>query len=140
MSNSAELLENQQTNLRNLLDVLHAEKKILGLNNPQQLTEIIVQKNELLTTIQSTDNRLSEDSKFSVDVKNGKYSDELSKIDQLLTECKTLNNINGAIVGQSQITINRVRTTILENQGRSSLTYDGKAKTSTGVNTLNIKA
>lgn len=135
-----DLLLQQQHNIAQLTKLLHEEKKSLGQYNPENLDVVVEQKNILLKQIQEFDNTLANTPDVVAEIKQGIHNQIMTEISDALAECKQLNEINGAVIAQSQITVNRIRTSILEGQGKSSVTYDEKAKTSTGMHTLNIKA
>lgn len=143
MSDSLSVLEilNQQNNqLCELERLLKDEQEILQQHDPEKLISINQLKNTLLTQIASTDELLARDVQFVEDKKKGLYLDELKLIEVTLLNCKDLNQINGEIIHKSQISIERMRTTLLENHTKSTLTYDNKGKTSGGLSSLKIKA
>ena len=135
-----EVLNQQNKQLCTLENLLKNEYEILQQHDPEKLMSINQLKNTLLTQIAATDELLASDAKFIDDKKNGLYSSELKSIENILLQCKDLNQINGDIIHKSQISIERMRTTLLENHTKSTLTYDNKGKTSGGLTSLNIKA
>lgn len=138
--NVLETLNQQNTQLCQLERLLKDEYEVLQHHNPSKLTDINKLKHALLTQIDSTDKLLANTTQFVTDKKNGLYTDELQAIETILLNCKDLNQINGEIVQKSQISIERMRTTLLENNTKSTLTYDSKGKTSGGLNRVGIKA
>lgn len=133
-------LELQQNNLGELLNILEEEKAILGKTEPESLNRIIETKEAKLKEILSLDEVLASSPQLKEDKANGLYKELFSSIDDLLTQCKQLNNVNGAVIAHSQQTINRMRTSVLERRGKASMTYDEKGKTSTGIRGLDLKA
>jgi flagella synthesis protein FlgN len=134
------LLTQQIENLTALEQILNEEKIILGKHDPDALIAITKQKEALLSKIVEYDQKLVASPQLKPLKQQGEFSQEFAKINQLLASCKDLNEINGKAIAQSQHTINHIRTSIFESQGKSSLTYDEKAKTNTGVSNLNLKA
>ena len=64
----------------------------------------------------------------------------LADIEACLVRCKKQNQINGLIIHQSQLSVERMKTSLLENHNKSSMTYDSKGKTSGGLSSLGLKA
>lgn len=138
--NVLELLNQQNNQLVELIRLLKDEYEILQKNNPEKLIEINKLKNSLLLQIDSTDKLLASNTQFVEDKKSGVYVKELKIIEKSLTDCKNLNQVNGEIIQKSQLSVERMRTTLLENHTRSTLTYDNKGKTSGGLSSLDLKA
>lgn len=135
-----EILNQQNTQLCELEYLLKDEYEVLQQHNPEKLIEINQSKNTLLTQIDSTDKLLASNTQFVEDKENGLYLSELKAIENALLNCKDLNQINGGIVHKSQISIERMRNSLLESHTKSTLTYDNKGKTSGGLSSINIKA
>ena len=108
-----DLLLQQQHNIAQLTKLLHEEKKSLGQYNPESLDAVVEQKNLLLKQIQEYDNTLANTPEVVAEIKQGIHSQIMTEISDALAECKQLNEINGAVIAQSQITVNRIRTSIL---------------------------
>ncbi|WP_426358529.1 flagella synthesis protein FlgN [Pseudocolwellia sp. HL-MZ19] len=140
VTNIFELLAQQTNQLVELEQLLKDEYEILKLHSPDKLVAINKLKNELLVKIDATDQLLAANAQFVEDKKNGNYSDQLKAIENILINCKSLNKVNGEIIHKSQLSIERMRTTLLENHTKSTLTYDNKGKTSGGLSSLDLKA
>jgi flagella synthesis protein FlgN len=138
--NVLELLNQQNNQLGELIRLLKDEYEILQNNDPVKLIEVNKSKNELLAQIDSTDKLLASNAQFVEDKNNGVYETQLKTIENSLVDCKNLNQVNGEIIQKSQLSVERMRTTLLENHTRSSLTYDNKGKTSGGLSSLDLKA
>ena len=138
--NILDILNQQNTQLCELERLLKDEHEVLQQHSPDKLIKVNQLKNALLTQIDSTDKLLASNTHFVEDKRNGLYTKELEAIEVILLNCKDLNKINGEIIHKSQISIERMRTTLLENHTKSTLTYDNKGKTSGGLSSLNIKA
>lgn len=140
VTNALELLTQQNNQLIELEHLLKDEYEILKQHSPDKLIAVNKLKNELLVKIDATDKLLASDAQFVEDKKNGNYSEELKAIENILLNCKNSNQVNGEIIHKSQLSVERMRTTLLENHTRSTLTYDNKGKTSGGLSSLDLKA
>ena len=140
VTNVLDLLTQQHNQLVELQHLLKDEYEILKLHSPDKLIAVNKLKNELLVKIDATDQRLASDAQFVEDKKNGNYSEALKAIEDILIHCKNSNQVNGEIIHKSQLSVERMRTTLLENHTKSTLTYDNKGKTSGGLSSLDLKA
>lgn len=138
--NIEQILNQQLTQLQQLESLLHSEKETLQQSNPDLLISLSEQKNELLVAIQELDNQIAQSVAFREEKKQGLHTDILQKIADKLAECKRLNTVNGEIIAHSQLAVERMKTSLLQNHNKSSMTYDNKGKTSGGLSSLGIKA
>lgn len=135
-----QLLEQQLNQLVALENVLDTEKEILTKHDPEQLAEITEQKNQLLLAIQALDEQFAQSVSFKEEKSAGKYVEQLSTIKSSLLRCKDKNFVNGQVIEHSQLAVERMKTSLLQNHNKSSMTYDEKGKASGGLSSLNIKA
>ena len=135
-----QLVSQQLSQLTQLEALLSTEKDILQQQNPEALISITADKNQLLLAIQNIDNAIGQSFEFKQEKQAGNFSTELSDIEACLLRCKQQNQINGLIIHQSQLAVERMKTSLLENHNKSSMTYDSKGKTSGGLSSLGIKA
>lgn len=135
-----QLVSKQLSQLTQLETLLTAEKEILQQQNPDALIELTSEKNSLLVAIQETDNAIGQSFEFKQEKLAGNFADELSEIEAILLRCKKQNQVNGLIIHQSQLSVERMKTSLLESHNKSSMTYDNKGKTSGGLSSLGIKA
>ncbi|WP_085298155.1 flagella synthesis protein FlgN [Cognaticolwellia mytili] len=135
-----QLVSQQLSQLTQLEAILITEKDILQLQNPDALIQITATKNDLLMAIQSVDNAIGQSFEFKQEKLAGKFDNELTDIQNILEHCKVLNQTNGLIIHQSQLSVERMKTSLLESHNKSSMTYDSKGKTSAGLSSLGIKA
>jgi flagella synthesis protein FlgN len=135
-----QLVSQQLSQLTQLEALLLTEKDVLQQQNPDALIKITSEKNSLLLAIQEIDNTIGQSFEFKQEKLAGKFSNELAEIKTLLEHCKKQNNINGLIIHQSQLSVERMKTSLLENHNKSSMTYDSKGKASGGLSSLGIKA
>jgi flagella synthesis protein FlgN len=135
-----QLVSQQLSQLTQLEALLHTEKDILQQQSPDALINITADKNNLLLAIQEIDNAIGQSFEFKQEKLAGNFTDELLEIQTSLERCKQQNQVNGLIIHQSQLSVERMKTSLLENHNKSSMTYDSKGKTSGGLSSLGIKA
>ncbi|WP_286233315.1 flagella synthesis protein FlgN [Thalassotalea sediminis] len=138
--NYRQLLEKQFAQLQQLEAIIDEERLTLQSNSPDALTGITEQKNTLLLEIQTLDQEFSQSMAFSEQKARGELDELLSSIEQALLRCKEKNQVNGHIIQQSQMAVERLKTTLLQQNGKSTVTYDKKGKASGGLSSLGIKA
>ncbi|SEK50446.1 flagella synthesis protein FlgN [Colwellia chukchiensis] len=135
-----QMVAQQLSQLTQLEALLNTEKEILVQQNPEALLQLTQEKNNLLMAIQDVDNVIGQSFEFKQARLAGNFNEQMSEIDACLSRCKKQNELNGLIISQSQLAVERMKTTLLENHNKSSMTYDNKGKTSGGLNSLGIKA
>jgi flagella synthesis protein FlgN len=135
-----QLVSQQLSQLTQLETLLDTEKDVLQQQNPDALIHLTAEKNDLLLAIQSIDNIIGQSFEFKQEKLTGKLTSLLSDIEATLVRCKKQNQINGLIIHQSQLSVERMKTSLLENHNKSSMTYNSKGKTSGGLSSLGIKA
>lgn len=137
---SSGLLKKQYLQLTALAQVISDEKTILQQHDPDALLMISEKKNTLLLSIQELDDFISKNQQFAQDKAAGKLTEKLNKIAELLTSCQQQNLVNGQIIQQSELAVERMKTSLLENHNKNAITYDNKGKKSAGLSSLGIKA
>ncbi|HCM47174.1 MAG TPA: flagellar protein FlgN [Colwellia sp.] len=135
-----ELVAKQHQQLTLLSQVIANEKQILQQHDPQALLAVSQEKNTLLLAIQNLDQEIGQDKAFAQDKAAGKLTIELAEIADLLINCQQQNLINGQIIQQSQLAVERMKTSLLENHNKNAITYDKKGKKSAGLSSLGFKA
>jgi flagella synthesis protein FlgN len=135
-----QLVSQQLSQLMQLEALLDTEKDVLQQQNPDALIHLTADKNDLLLAIQRIDNAIGQSFEFKQEKLAGKFTNLLSDIEAILVRCKKQNQINGLIIHQSQLSVERMKTSLLENHNKSSMTYNSKGKTSGGLSSLGIKA
>jgi len=134
------LLEKQLAQLQQLEVIIDSEKDILQQQDPEKLVEISEQKNQLLIAIQTLDQQFEQSPQFKQEKAQGLFTDILENIETTLLRCKDKNQVNGQIIQQSQLAVERMKTSLLQNHNKASMTYDNKGKTSGGLSSIGIKA
>ncbi len=138
--NSNTLLTQQHEQLKSLEEIIANEKKILQQHDPDALLKISNEKNDLLIAIQTLDQEISVNQQFAQDKAAGILEKELAEITNLLTHCQKQNQVNGQIIQQSQLAVERMKTTLLESHSKNTITYDNKGKKSGGLSSIGLKA
>jgi len=137
---SNDLLVQQHQQLTELAQIIANEKEILQQHDPQALLTVSQEKNTLLIAIQQLDQKIGQNQRFAQDKAAGKLTQQLAEITELLTHCQKQNLINGQIIQQSQLAVERMKTSLLENHNKNAITYDKKGKKSAGLSSLGLKA
>lgn len=134
------LIDKQLAQLQQLETIIDQEKDILQQQNPEKLVEITDNKNQLLLAIQELDQQFEQSVLFKQEKAQGLFADKLAVIEEILLRCKEKNHVNGEIIAQSQLAVERMKTSLLQNHNKSSITYDNKGKASGGLSSIGIKA
>ena len=137
---SIAILAQQYAQLEALEQVIAEEKLILQQHQPDTLLKISEKKNQLLIAIQGLDQQISINQAFSIDKKAGFLEKELVDIENLLHRCQQQNQINGQIITQSQLAVERMKTSLLEGHNKAAVTYDNKGKKTAGLSSIGLKA
>lgn len=137
---SLALIAKQHTQLQALEKIIANEKSILQQHQPDELIQISEQKNQLLIGIQQLDQEISVNRQFAQDKAANLLNQELSEIKALLKLCQQKNQVNGQIIQQSQLSVERMKTSLLESHNKTAITYDSKGKKSGGLSSINIEA
>lgn len=139
-SESKELISLQFSQLQELEKIITEEKLVLQRHQPNALLEISKKKNQLLLSIQKLDQKIMINQPFAQDKAAGLLTQELTDIENLLILCQQKNQVNGQIIAQSQLAVERMKTSLLESHNRTSVTYDSKGKKSGGLSSIGLKA
>jgi flagella synthesis protein FlgN len=139
-SSHLSLIEKQLTQLEQLEIIIDTEKDILQQQDPEKLIEITEKKNQLLLAIQTLDQQFEQSITFKKEKSQGVFKGLLETIEDTLLRCKEKNHVNGQVIAHSQLAVERMKTSLLQNHNKSSMTYDSKGKTSGGLSSLGIKA
>jgi flagella synthesis protein FlgN len=133
-------LNQQYQQLTDLVEMIANEKLILQQHDPDALLLISEEKNILLLAIEALDQKISQDKGFAQDKAAGILTEALANIALLLEQCKQQSLVNGQIIEQSKLAVERMKTSLLENHNKNAITYDSKGKKSAGLSSLGLKA
>lgn len=134
------LINKQLLQVQQLEQILLQEKDILQQQNPEALVAISNKKTDLLTIINATDASSKEAPNYQQLLAYPHFTETFANIESCLAKCKELNTVNGMIIQQSSLAIERLQNELLENRSKSSMTYDNKGKKSGGLMGKGIKA
>jgi flagella synthesis protein FlgN len=137
---SKELLDQQFSQLQELEQIITDEKLVLQQHQPDALLKISEKKNQLLLSIQKLDQQIRINQAFAQDKAAGFLRQQLTEIENLLKTCQQKNQVNGQIIAQSQLAVERMKTSLLESHNKTSVTYDRKGKKSGGLSSIGLKA
>ncbi len=137
---SHQFLAKQHAQLERLEKIISDEKLILQQHDPDALIQISEQKNHLLLEIKALDQQINLNQQFAQDKAAGILTNELAELATLLEQCQQKNYVNGQIIQQSQLAVERMKTSLLERNNKSSITYDSKGKKSGGLSSIGLKA
>ena len=126
MRTPIQLLAQQYKQLQLLEKIIAEEKDILQQHKPDALLKISQDKNNLLVAIEDLDKDIIQHPDFNNDKVSGKLDKPLKAITVLLEQCKKNNLVNGQVIQQSQLAVERMKTSLLENHNKNAITYDNK--------------
>lgn len=136
----AELLNVQEAELAKLQNLLANELDTLKNRDLAQLEQITADKEQTLLRVNQLDQAISQQITLDDLKANADYKEQVEKIVELLIDCKKQNEINGQIINNSQIAMNRFKGMLQKSISNNSMTYDQKGQTSINTNSIGIKA
>lgn len=134
------LLDNQEAELNKLHSLLCNELDILKNRELSVLEQASAEKEATLTKINNLDNEISQHTSLEQLQQDANHSEQVARIITLLHDCKQQNEVNGQIINNSQVAINRFKGMLQKSISNNSMTYDNKGKTSISNNSIGIKA
>lgn len=136
----ASLLQQQQQQLNELLSLLRQEFAALAKRDIDTLEQLTGSKLELLTHIQHTDKQLADEPELADCKTNPSFSNSISELEQILTQCKQQNDVNQLTLEQSQLRLAQFKHELLSSRGKSGLTYTSKGQPAVDSKGKGIKA
>jgi len=134
------LLAQQQEHLRVLLSLLQAEFNAISARDIAALEQGSSQKTICLEQIQQLDQQISQLPRLAELKAEPWFVESVTAVDVTLAQCKEQNEINRMTLEQSQLVIERFKHELLQNRGKSGLTYNAKGKPSVDSLGKGIKA
>ncbi|WAJ69433.1 flagellar export chaperone FlgN [Catenovulum adriaticum] len=133
MSQHEALLAKQQSQLEGFTQLLNDELVAYKQRKSDEVYNIAVNKNELLTQIQQTDQQISQLENLSELKKDEHFNQAVAKLDELLADIKTQSAINERVIRTSLNNVLRLKQSILALKNSDAMTYDkqGQAQTQT---------
>lgn len=134
------LLAQQQEHLRVLLSLLQTEFSAISARDIAALEKGSADKISCLEQIQHLDQQISQVPALAQLKTEQWFVDSVKAVDGILAQCKEQNEINRMTLEQSQLVIERFKHELLQNRGKSGLTYNSKGKPSVDSLGKGIKA
>lgn len=134
------LLNSQETELTKLHALLCSELEILKKRELSILEQASAEKEAILTKVNQLDKEISHYASLDDLQQNETYREQVARIINLLQDCKQQNEVNGQIINNSQIAINRFKNMLQKSISNNTMTYDSKGKTSISNISVGIKA
>ncbi len=134
------LLNNQEAELIKLHSLLCNELEILKNRELAILEQASAEKEAILTKVNQLDKEISHYASLDTLQQDENHSEQVSRIINLLRDCKQQNEVNGQIINNSQIAINRFKNMLQKSISNNTMTYDSKGKTSISNISIGIKA
>ena len=134
------LLNNQEAELTKLHELLCHELDILKSRELSILEQASGEKEAVLNKINQLDREISQHTSLELLQQDSEYNEQVSRIINLLHNCKKQNEVNGQIINNSQIAINRFKSMLQKSISSNTMTYDNKGKTSISNSSIGIKA
>lgn len=134
------LFEKQQEHLMVLLALLKSELAAIASRNVEELDKCCAVKLECLEQIQQLDAQIAAIPNLTELKTQPWFVKNLQAIDDVLQQCKEQNEINSLTLQQSQLIVERFKHELLQNRGKSGLTYTAKGKPAVDNKGSGIKA
>jgi len=138
--NLAELLTQQEIQVNKLHSLLNNELEILKKRNIELLESAAAEKESCLNDINLSDQAIKKLTSFDELKQDENYAEQVIRIVTLLGECKAQNEVNGQIINNSQIAMNRFKAMLQKSMANNSMTYDEKGRTNVKNSSIGIKA
>lgn len=141
MSQINDIIEQQLDILSRLKVIITEEKSALSDQDADLLLTLAGNKAKLLDSLNRNDEVLSNHNDKSLLTMDAELSVKVQQAKSLLAECQQLNNENTSLIELNIASMNRLSQALQASRNASSMTYNGKGKTST-ISTLgnDIKA
>jgi len=134
------LLNSQEAELTKLHALLCSELEILKKRELSILEQASAEKEAILTKVNQLDKEISHYTSLDDLQQNETYREQVARIINLLQDCKQQNEVNGQIINNSQIAINRFKNMLQKSISNNTMTYDSKGKTSISNISIGLKA
>lgn len=136
----AKLLETQEEKASQLLEILAHELEILKNREIPALEAKAQEKEQCLSQIDQIDKTIKQQISLEELQANATYAEQVDRITALFAQCKEQNEINGQIINNSQIAINRFKGMLQKSISNNTLTYDQKGNTNIKAKSFGLKA
>lgn len=136
----ANLLSQQEEQANILHSLLSNELEILKTRELSALEKKSAEKELCLTRINQIDNEIKQHASIEELRNNEHFAEQVNRILNVFEQCKEQNEINGQIINNSQVAINRFKGMLQESIANNSMTYDKKGKTNIKSRSIGLKA
>lgn len=137
-----DLLEFQLKTSQSLLDLFEQEKIAITQRVSTEIEQIAKQKMALITTLGDTDKRIEAHPHVTSLTEDDVCKLLMDKIQDVIKECQTANEINGQALERANISFNKLNNILNQSQNRrmgTTYSADGQTKPISTLGT-NIKA
>ena len=134
------LLDKQELELAKLHTALINELDVLKSKELSTLEATSAEKENILNNINQLDQEIGHYTSLDALQQDENHKEQVARIINLLRECKKQNEINGQIINNSQIAINRFKNMLQTSIANNTMTYDSKGKTSISNKSIGLKA
>lgn len=133
MSQHQTLLAQQQSQLEGFTQLLNDELQAYKDRKSDEVYNIAVKKDELLTQIQQTDQQIAQLDNLTELKKDEQFNQSVAKLGSLLADIKTQSAVNERVIRTSLNNVLRLKQSILALKNSDAMTYDkqGQAQTQT---------
>lgn len=122
------LVRRQQEHLLVLLSLLKSELAAIAARDVEKLEQGCALKLQQLEQIQQLDLQIAQLPDLAELKIQPWFTDAVSALDEILNQCKEQNEINRLSLEKSQLVVERFKHELLQNRGKSGLTYTAKGK------------
>ena len=130
LSHLSELLKQQAQSVSTLYDILHQETHIIANRQSKQIASIAQQKLHLIHQIQRDDALIGK----HIQKNDFPLTDEenalVAQIKEQFQQCLELNQANGLVLQNAQLSMHKLKNIFQEAQGKEELTYDSEGRAS----------
>ncbi|WP_350431345.1 flagellar protein FlgN [Shewanella sp. H8] len=130
-----ELLDSQNKTLVQLRQLISEEKSALSKQDADKLLALSKDKTQCLFNMKTTDEKLANHPQHTLLSTDPELIAKVAQARTILAECKDINSQNASLIELNIASLNRFAQALQASRNASSLTYNGKGKTST-ISTL----
>ncbi|WP_137226456.1 flagella synthesis protein FlgN [Shewanella sp. MEBiC00475] len=129
------LLDTQNKTLVQLRQLISEEKSALSKQDADKLLALSKDKTQCLFNMKITDEKLANHPQHNLLTTDAELAQQVAQAKAILAECKDINSQNASLIELNIASLNRFAQALQASRNASSLTYNGKGKTST-ISTL----
>ena len=134
------LLSKQKDQLGQLKALLLNEVGLLRSKDANAIEQSNTQKADILKLVTQVDQDIAAHPELAAAKETPEFKQQVAEIEQVLEECKALNQTNGRVIAEQQAQLTQVRQTLFKQMGRDSVTYDVAGNKPPGSSGRSVKA